>query len=60
MKKHFVVLMGAAVLATSTSGLVLPVHSAYASDALTPDSQTQEVATSDEAASITVDYPTWY
>ncbi|MDQ0903146.1 MULTISPECIES: hypothetical protein [unclassified Paenibacillus] len=58
MKKHFVVLMGVAVLATSTSGLVLPVHSAYASDALTPDSQTQEAATSDEAASITVDYPT--
>ncbi|MDQ0872362.1 hypothetical protein QFZ77_001021 [Paenibacillus sp. V4I3] len=58
MKKHFVVLMGVAVLATSTSGLVLPVHSAYASDALTPDSQTQEAATSDDAASIPVDYPT--
>ncbi|KRF10720.1 hypothetical protein [Paenibacillus sp. Soil787] len=58
MKKHFVVLMGVAVLATSTSGLILPVHSAYASDALTPDSQTPEVATSDEAASIPVDYPT--
>ncbi|TXK76797.1 hypothetical protein [Paenibacillus sp. N3.4] len=59
MKKQFVVLMGVAVLATSTSGLVLPVHSAYASDAQTTGSQAQEAAaTLDAASAVTVDYPT--
>lgn len=41
MKKQFIVLMGAAILAVSTSGIVLPVHQAYASELGTSANQTQ-------------------
>jgi hypothetical protein len=41
MKKQFIVLMGAAILASSASGLVIPVHQAYASELGTTANQIQ-------------------
>lgn len=58
MRKQFLVLMGAALLVTSTSGIVLPSNSAYASESVVTTNQGRESGEGPAASANTIDYST--